>query len=99
MQKVVLLIQATEHIYLFLFNHGKNVFNVKPGDKIAQFVFMKKETVEFVIVDDYFKLVASERGKCGFGSSDSKKVKIDPEISKEEAVLAVNDKIVVSEIK
>ena len=87
------------HIFVFLFNHGKTVFNVKPGDKIAQFVFMKKETVEFVTVDDYFKLGASERGKSGFASSDSKKVKIDTEISREEAILAVNDKIVVSETK
>ena len=87
------------HIFVFLFNHGKAVFNVKPGDKIAQFVFMKKETVEFIIVDDYFKLGASQRGKSGFGSSDSKKVKIDTEISREEAILAVNDKIVVSEAK
>ena len=87
------------HVFVFLFNHGKSVFNVKPGDKIAQFVFMKKETVEFVIVDDYFKLLNSERGKSGFGSSDSKKVKFDTEITKEEAILAVNDEIVISETK
>ena len=66
-------------VFVFLFNHGKTIFNVKPGDKIAQFVFMKKETVEFVIFDDYFKLLDSERGKSGFGSSDSKKVKFDTE--------------------
>ena len=87
------------HIFVFLFNHRKSVFNVMPGDKIAQFVFMKKETVEFVVVDDYFKLGASQRGKCGFGSSDSKKVKIDTEITREEAILLVNDEIVVSESK
>ena len=64
---------------------------------------MKKETVEFVIFDDYFKLLDSERGKSGFGSSDSKKVKFDTEndteIIKEKAILAVNDKIVISETK
>ena len=86
------------HIFVFLFNHGKDVYNVKPGDKIAQLVFMKKETVKFITVDDYFKLGSSERGKSGFGSSD-KKVKIDTEITKHEAVLAVDDKILVSEIK
>ena len=86
------------HIFVFLFNHGKDVYNVKPGDKIAQIVFMKKETVKFITVDDYFKLGSSERGKSGFGSSD-KKVKIDTEITKHEAVLAVDDKILVSEIK
>ena len=87
------------HVFVFLFNHGKCIFNVKPGDKVAQFVFMKKETVEFVIVNDYFKLLESERGKSGFGSSDSKKVKFDTEINKEEAILAVNDEIVISETK
>ena len=90
-------------VFVFLFNHGKTIFNVKPGDKVAQFVFMKKETVEFVIVDDYFKLLSSERGKSGFGSSDSKKTKFDTEndteIIKEEAILAANDKIVISERK
>ena len=91
------------NVVVFVFNHGKKTFHVKPGDKIAQFVFMKKETVEFVIVDDYFKLLDSERGKSGFGSSDSKKVKFDTEkdteIIKEEAILAVNDEIVISERK
>ena len=90
-------------VFVFPFNHGKTIFHVKPGDKVAQFVFMKKETVEFVIVDDYFKLLSSERGKSGFGSSDSKKVKFDTEkdteIIKEEAILVVNGEIVISETK
>ena len=38
-------------------------------------VFMKKETVEFVKVDDLFKLGRTERGDSGFGSSGSKKRK------------------------
>ena len=36
---------------------------------------MKKETVEFVSVDDLFKLGKTERGDSGFGSSDFKKRK------------------------
>ena len=38
-------------------------------------IFMKKETVELVKVDDLFKLGQTERGHSGFGSSGSKKRK------------------------
>ena len=62
-------------MFVFLFNHGKELFTVKLEDKIAQMIFMKKETVEFVKVDDLFKLGQTERGDRGFGSSDSKKRK------------------------
>ena len=85
------------HLFVILFNHGKVVYHVKPGDKIAQLVFMKKETVEFRVVDDYSKLGTSERGISGFGSSDSKKVRIDTDIVREEAILSCNDKIIISE--
>ena len=64
-------------LFVFLFNHGKELFTIKPRDKIAQMVFMKKETVEFVKVDDLFKLGKTERGDNGFGSSGSKKRKIE----------------------
>ena len=62
-------------LFVFLFNHGKKLFTIKPGDKIAQMIFMKKKTVEFVKVDDLFKLGKTERGDSGFGSSGSKKRK------------------------
>ena len=62
-------------LFVFLFNHGKELFTIKPGNKIAQMIFMKKETVEFVKVDDLFKLGKTERGDSGFGSSGSKKRK------------------------
>ena len=62
-------------LFVFLFNHGKELFTVKPEDKIAQMIFMKKETVEFVKVDDLFKLGETERGDNGFGSSGFKKRK------------------------
>ena len=88
------------NLFVFLFNHGKELFTVKPGDKIAQMVFMKKETVEFVRVDDFFKLGKTERGTLRFGSSDSKKVKIqdEAEIVVEDAVMSSNGKILVSDI-
>ena len=38
-------------------------------------IFMKKETVEFVRVDDLFRLGKTERGDSGFGSSGFKKRK------------------------
>ena len=62
-------------LFVFLFNHGKELFTIKTRDKVAQMVFMKKETVEFVKVDDLFKLGKTERGDNGFGSSGSKKKK------------------------
>ena len=60
-------------LFVFIFNHGKELFTIKPGDKIAQMVFMKKETVEFVKVDELYELGKTKRGNCGFGSSGSKK--------------------------
>ena len=42
------------------------------------------------------KIGTTERGISGFGSSDSKKVRIDTVIVNEEAILACNDKIITS---
>ena len=98
--------------FVILFNHGKKCFNIKPGDKIAKVVFMKKEFVEFVRVKDYDKLGVSERGKFGFGSSGSKRRKIEftesqppPESESDEdqvlivedAVMTENGSIIISE--
>ena len=63
--------------FVILFNHGEKPFTVKPGDKIAQVVFMKKEVVEFVKVDNLDKLSHTERNIQGFGSSGSKKRRIE----------------------
>ena len=63
--------------FVILFNHGEKPFIVKPGDKIAQVVFMKKEVVEFVKVDNLDKLLHTERNIQGFGSSGSKKRRIE----------------------
>ena len=62
-----------------LFNHGKLPYTVKPGDKIAQVIFHKKETVRFWRVEKESDLGKTKRGKKGFGSSDSKKSKLDEE--------------------
>ena len=90
--------------FVILFNDGKKCFTVKPGDKIAQVVFMKKEAVEFVRVKDYDELGVTQRGKFGFGSSGSKKRKIEfsesqplpedePEEEEENEVLIVEDAV------
>ena len=99
-------------LFVFLFNHGRELFTIKPGDKIAQMVFMKKETVEFVKVDDLFKLGQTERGNGGFGSSGSKKRKFveftesqplpdndedDEVLILEDAAMSENGKIIVAE--
>ena len=63
--------------FVILFNHGEKPFTIKPGDKIAQVVFMKKEFVEFVKDDNLDKLLHTERNIQGFGSSGSKKRKIE----------------------
>ena len=71
---------------------------------------MKKETVEFVRVDDYHKLGMTERGKQGFGSSGSKKRKTieftesqpmpeddDELLIVEDATMSENGAIIISE--
>ena len=62
-----------------LLNYGKLPYTVKPGDKIAQVIFHKKETVRFLRVEKESDLGKTERGKKGFGSSDPKKAKLDEE--------------------
>jgi dUTP pyrophosphatase len=52
---------------MILINHDKSEsFSVKRGDRIAQLVFQKVETVEFLEVEE---LPGSGRGSGGFGST------------------------------
>ena len=89
--------------FVFIFNHGKELYTIHTGDKVAQMVFMKKEKVEFVKVDNLNELGQTKRGSCGFGSSDSKKVKFeknkksDKVIIVEDVSMSENGKLVVSE--
>ena len=62
--------------FVILINHGKECFNVVPGDKIAQVIFIKKETVEFVRVKRIEQLELSKRVCARFGSSGKKRKKI-----------------------
>jgi dUTP pyrophosphatase len=51
---------------VLLFNFGENDFEVKPGDRIAQFIVEKYTETEAVEVDN---LDDTERGDGGFGST------------------------------
>lgn len=49
-----------------LINHGKEVYEIKRGERIAQAVFKKVETAELIEVDE---LDDTARGESGFGST------------------------------
>ena len=52
-----------------LINLSRDPYTIYPGERIAQMVVAKHETVEFKIVD---KLSETERGKGGFGHTGIK---------------------------
>ena len=86
-------------LFVFLFNHGKNLVTFKSGSKVAQIVFMKKENVKFVKVDRLTDLGKTKRGELGIGSSDSKRGKFeieDDEVVVEEASMSENGKMVIT---
>ena len=56
-------------ICVILINLSNNTFFIEPNDRIAQLVFKKHETVEWVEVET---LDDSERGENGFGHSGVK---------------------------
>ncbi len=53
-------------IKIILINHGKNVFTVRNGDRIAQIVFAPVIRAEFI---QQKELSNSDRGVNGFGST------------------------------
>ena len=56
---------------VILHNTSPLDFTVKPGDRIAQLVVQKVETVEFDVVD---ALTETDRGEGGFGSTGVKQL-------------------------
>jgi len=50
-------------------NEDKGYFTFKPGDKIAQMVFLPVPEIKFEVVDS---LEETLRGENGFGSTDLK---------------------------
>ena len=49
-----------------LLNSGESPYTVKPGDKVAQVVFHKKQNVRFERVEKHSDLGKTNRGKKGF---------------------------------
>lgn len=58
--------QYRGEIKVLLFNHSDADYPIKKGDRIAQLLVQKVETVEFIQVD---ALDATARGEKGFGST------------------------------
>jgi len=56
-------------LQIILINLGKYPFDVNHGDRIAQMLLMKYETVEWEVVDE---LSETERGEGGFGHTGVK---------------------------
>lgn len=55
------------NVQVMLFNFNENDVFIKKGDKIAQLILEKYESVEVIEVD---KLSVTYRGEKGFGSTD-----------------------------
>lgn len=53
-------------ISVILTKHSKQTINIEIGDRIAQMIFLKKEDVDFVEVEE---LDETEWGVNGFGST------------------------------
>ena len=51
---------------VILINHGKEVYSIKKGDKIAQAVI---SSIERAVLEEVEKLEESSRGEGGFGST------------------------------
>lgn len=53
-------------VFISMWNRGQKTYEIQPGERIAQMVFVPVEQVEFDVVDEF---VASKRGAGGFGHS------------------------------
>ncbi len=53
-------------VYISCWNRGSKSYDVQPGERIAQMVFIPVEQVQFRIVDEFD---VSKRGAGGFGHS------------------------------
>ena len=55
-------------VYISCWNRSSNSYDVQPGERIAQMVFVPVEQVAFTVVEEFD---ASDRGAGGFGHSGS----------------------------
>ncbi len=53
-------------VFISCWNRGSKAYEVQPGERIAQMVFVPVEQVQFKVVDEFD---TSDRGDGGFGSS------------------------------
>lgn len=53
-------------VFISCWNRGSNAYEVQPGERIAQMVFVPVEQVRFNVVEDFED---SDRGDGGFGHS------------------------------
>ena len=53
-------------VFISCWNRSRQPYEVQPGERIAQMVFVPVEQVKFEVVDEFH---ASERGAGGFGHS------------------------------
>lgn len=53
-------------VFVSIWNRGSKTYNIEPGERIAQMVFVPVEQVEFDIVEEFDD---SQRGDGGFGHS------------------------------
>lgn len=53
-------------VFISCWNRGANSYEIQPGERIAQMVFVPVEQVRFNVVEDF---ADSERGAGGFGHS------------------------------
>ena len=89
-------------IYVLMINHHpEETLTVRPGDRIAQVVFMEKFNIDFKKVFLVESLGKTKRGKDGFGSTGVSDVKIfkpdSEEISKDSEDSVDNKLEIVSE--
>lgn len=53
-------------VFISIWNRGSKTYEIQPGERIAQMVFMPVEQVEFQVVEEFDD---SHRGEGGFGHS------------------------------
>jgi dUTP pyrophosphatase len=53
-------------VFISCWNRGSASYEIQPGERIAQMVFVPVEQVEFSVVEEF---AASDRGAGGFGHS------------------------------
>lgn len=53
-------------VFISCWNRGSKTYEIKPGERIAQMVFVPVEQVRFVVVEEFEN---SDRGDGGFGHS------------------------------